>query len=230
MLPEVVNYSAQDMANHLYPLIKPLKDFEGTVDQIEKEKKQFLKKTNSITTNKLPLLIGVPIGFWLAFTIIHAYPLVYSGSSFAKLLHWGAICFPAFFFVSFYVPRIKKEKEELKIQHEESIAILEQRKIDIATFMCNDLASYIPPNYQYSIAVEKMYEYLVNGRARNLTEAINIYEDDMHKLRMENMQGEILRQQKCQTVLATVSAVANVSTAMSAASAASSLSSINAKM
>jgi len=51
----------------------------------------------------------------------------------------------------------------------------------------------LPREYWYSIALTSITGYLRTGRASNMKEALNLYEEEMHRLRMENMQEQSLR-------------------------------------
>jgi len=50
----------------------------------------------------------------------------------------------------------------------------------------------IPEKYRYYIAASYILECLKYGRASNLKEAINLYEDQLHKWKMEGYQQQIL--------------------------------------
>lgn len=49
----------------------------------------------------------------------------------------------------------------------------------------------IPPKYCYYFSVNYMLETMINQRSDSLKEAINIYEDQIHKWNMENYQQQI---------------------------------------
>ena len=48
----------------------------------------------------------------------------------------------------------------------------------------------IPPDYRYRQAMTFFYNALKNQRAMTMQEAVNLYEDYLHKNRMEQMQAE----------------------------------------
>lgn len=51
----------------------------------------------------------------------------------------------------------------------------------------------VPVDYRYPLAVEYIYKCLKNQRAATIGEAINLYEDQIHKWKMESMQQEIMQ-------------------------------------
>lgn len=79
----------------------------------------------------------------------------------------------------------------------------------------------LPPNYQYSIAAEYIYTCLINQRASTMSEAINLYEEQLHRWKIENYQQQMvniqLQQQRTLNSVkrnSAVSAGANVASAM----------------
>lgn len=108
---------------------------------------------------------------------------------------------------------VQKCEEDLKKQ----VDVLNQIiRVNYSNFIA------LPEKYRYSFAVSTMLGYLNSMRADNMKEAINLYEEELHRMRMEKgQQRMIMIQQQQQRTLNTiqnynmVSAVANVSTAIS---------------
>lgn len=85
----------------------------------------------------------------------------------------------------------------------------------------SDDIQIIPVDYRYSMAVEYIYSCLLNQRAATIGEAINLYEDQIHKWKMEQMQEQILESTRQQQVTmrniernSSVAAAASVAGAM----------------
>ena len=114
----------------------------------------------------------------------------------------------------------------MQIKYVKEIEIKKVEEEDIISVWWDQIQTFVPPNYRYSTAVYKFCDYLNNSRANNIKDAVNLYEEEMHRMRMENLQAQILQQQRYQTSLAEISAIANVATAFNTASAAASLNSI----
>lgn len=229
MLNEVVTYNASQMSDLLYPLIEPLSEFERIVKDIDTQKKKKPSVEFKVFVTKLPMILGFPAVCWILYTILNIRALL-SGMSYIFLVQALSFFIPVGIFVMYFMPIISKEKNRQIQGIDEKISDLEYRRNELANELYGPLTAYVPPDYQYSYAISSMYEYFVNMRARNITEAINLYEDELHKKKMESMQAQILHEQRVQSAMATVSAVANISTAFSAAHAASSLDSINSKL
>ena len=58
-----------------------------------------------------------------------------------------------------------------------------------------ELIEYFPNDYRYSYAIEQIYKILLNGRADSMKEALNIFEEDCHRRRMEQQLAQILQTQ-----------------------------------
>lgn len=71
----------------------------------------------------------------------------------------------------------------------------------------------IPPNYRYLLAVQYIFDSFVNMRARNMTEAINLYEEQLHRWKIENAQQQMLALSRQQTMAAQINMAANVANA-----------------
>lgn len=66
---------------------------------------------------------------------------------------------------------------------------------------CEELF-YLPEKYRYYIAAAYIKECLESGRAKNLSEALNLFEEQMHRWKMENMQYQIYLANMQQVALA----------------------------
>ena len=59
-----------------------------------------------------------------------------------------------------------------------------------------DVISIIPEQYRYPLATNYIYEVLSNGRADSMKEALNLYEEQLHRWKMENQMQVMLKNQK----------------------------------
>ena len=81
------------------------------------------------------------------------------------------------------------ECENAKIQYQQTVG------------MYGSAIEFIPPDYRYVEAVESFYRYLLNGRANDLQQAVNLYEEELHRMRMENAQQAMLMESKRQSAI-----------------------------
>ncbi|WP_034444865.1 hypothetical protein [Butyrivibrio sp. AE2032] len=221
------NYNSTELIGVFSPLIEPLKKFEALVDKEERTKKNYQMRQKNVYSSRVWIYILVPIVSLIAFTILNIKVMIANPPSFLRLMVLAVIGLPILYFYLYFKPIMKKESEDLMIEEERVLQEIKDAQIAEISPYWDQISDYVPTNYQNSFAVSSFCSYLQNGRASNLKEAINLYEEELHRYRMEQMQSQILQQQKYQTSLAAVSAAANVATAFNTASAAASLSSIN---
>ena len=100
----------------------------------------------------------------------------------------------AFFATSFITTIIAEESDDF---HNREIVPLDNRKAElnreINNIMASDYVGWLLSNtlsteYMNSYAVGMFVKYLQAGRADNLKEAMNLYEEERHRGRMETMQ------------------------------------------
>lgn len=65
-------------------------------------------------------------------------------------------------------------------------------EIEQVSFQYNDAIAAIPRDYRYYYAVNFFENVLINGRADSMKEAINLYENHLHQMRMENANQRLL--------------------------------------
>jgi len=97
---------------------------------------------------------------------------------------------------------VQKKKMEL-----EQIIELRKRRVD----------TWYPDGYMSLSAARYFYLVLQNGQADSLKEAMYLYDEAVHRQRMEEMQDEMLAEEKKQTLLKTVETAALTSMAASMA-------------
>lgn len=95
--------------------------------------------------------------------------------------------------------RICEENEEIKKKNE-SIWGVEREVIqkikNVQKQYTREIAPWYPSDYCYIEAAEFFLNAIRNYRADNLKEAINLYEDVMHKRRLEQAQQQMLNRQE----------------------------------
>lgn len=218
--------SVQGLIENLAPLIDPLHQFETLVDKEEQVRRNCQARKKEVIISKIVVLIIVPIISIIIFYTLNKN-IMYNPPSIMKSMIWGILILPDIYFLIYFLPIIKKQKEDIDMEEKQTtFSIKEEEKVIISPYW-ESIQRNVPPNYQYSMAVNAFCSYFRNGRAYNMKEAVNLYEEEMHRNRMENMQAQVLQQQKYQTTLMAISAAANVATAFNTASAASALNNIS---
>lgn len=90
------------------------------------------------------------------------------------------------------LPRYQNNDAAVK-QDLERIQTLQQKHDGlIANTGYQRAVDFVPTKYRHSADVNWLFTYLDDGRADTLKEAINIYEQELHNWRMEQMQQQII--------------------------------------
>ncbi|WP_034444861.1 hypothetical protein [Butyrivibrio sp. AE2032] len=221
------NLTPNELISKLSPLIEPLKVFESMEDKKAYTRTICQQRRQSIKSSQIVAYIVTPVLCLIAFFILNFRVILHNPPAFMRLIVLGVIGLPIFYFYLYFKLVNKRKIDAIDNEENQAISDIEEAQLDFITPYLGAVTECLPTKYQYSYAVSSFCSYLQNGRAGSLKDAINLYEEELHRNRMEQMQSQILQQQKYQTSLAAVSAVANVATAFNTASAASSLKSIN---
>ena len=112
----------------------------------------------------------------------------------------------------------KKYEGQLYNVEDKIHELSEQRDLEVQKVLPE--IQFIPENYRYSIAVQYMLDAFRNQRADTFKEAINLYEEQLHRWKLENASEQMLTLQRQQmselnriNANTTVSAIANTITA-----------------
>ena len=104
--------------------------------------------------------------------------------------------------------RLEQNKANNKLLYVEEQTVTE--KIAQVSADYQKVGYLLPPDFKFdSQALLYMANLLRNGRAEKMGAAINIYEDDMHKKRMEAKQEELIRKQEEANRIAVASMIAD---------------------
>ena len=103
-------------------------------------------------------------------------------------------------------------------EHEMKIKQAEQREQKYLTREFWKFWDSFPPEYRYEIAMSTIAGYFSSGRADSLKEAFNLYEEQVHRWRMESAANRAVELQRQQTAyLASIRATSAISAAANVA-------------
>lgn len=105
----------------------------------------------------------------------------------------AVLTFLAFRGASFFITH---ERTAAELQIKETETAIENNQSEIASLRSQQDFSLIPPGYQARDAVCFIAEALANKRALTIQQAINLYEEQQHKARVEALQQEQLALQQ----------------------------------
>jgi len=89
---------------------------------------------------------------------------------------------------------IKKAKKDLEKAAARSNEL--KQRIESVIKEKIEVISLIPEKYRYPLATSYLTEVIECGRAETMKEALNLYEEQLHRWRMENKMNEVLRKQQ----------------------------------
>lgn len=93
--------------------------------------------------------------------------------------------------------RIEEYNKQLNLNNES----LKKEIYHIQQQYAQNVAPWYPPNYCTLDAVEFFRSAVANYRANNVGEMVNLYEDYLHKNRLEQGQQQMIKQQKLNNIL-----------------------------
>ena len=120
--------------------------------------------------------------------------------------------------ISYFSRKSELARLSNKIQNKnDELSSINKSLYDIVSTIKNDI-TVLPPDYQYSMAAEYIYSCLRNQRANTIGEAVNLYEDQLHKWRVENSLQQLNQMQKEQAAsLRYIKATSGIAAAASVA-------------
>lgn len=169
------------------------------------------------------IVFGLPIlNFICAWYLYSFKGAVEQFRSFSTLIFISIIVFifvsVIWIIMSYFSKKSQLSKLENKLQNKkDELASINRNLYDIATTI-KDKITILPPDYQYSMAAEYIYSCLRNQRANTIGEAVNLYEDQLHKWRVENSLQQLNQMQKEQAAsLRYIKATSGIAAAASVA-------------
>lgn len=176
----------------LLPVMDMVEQYNEKLDGIWREKESLKSQINETFRFKdnmsWPVKTGVTILCLLYWTI---------SSKIVATLYVGAIVA----LVLWLRIRVKSMFEQNKESLRQELARVEQIYEQTDQEMIENFAPYwqkmqevIPKDYMAPIFVKTVYTYLENGRADTMKEAINLFEEEQHRWRMEQNQQQMYEQ------------------------------------
>lgn len=197
---EAIEADREELLELLKTIKEPLKEIESFSENYEKKKKicdrmSTPKKAGTVLIYGGGILLGFVIGgvYWGFLDANHSHVL------WLVLLMMVMSVFSAMYVKALgevnYSKRININAKRLA-----ELVVLKNKYEEIMQKYGKKIDS-IPVDYRYSTAVDCFYKYVNNRRADTLKQAMNLYEEEMHRLRIENTQEAILRESRKQSSL-----------------------------
>lgn len=220
---EMILQNSNQLKNAIEKIINPLRSL--TEKQLAKENymkqinflSQRIRTENSIKNDSIIISLCIGGGVFVITFFMTAFNLIFI----LPCLILGGIASFISYKINYHTQNNNRNISINNLQNIQNyVNQLDSEIFNIAETYQYDM-EVLPPNYQYSIAAEYIYNCFVNQRANTMAEAINLYEEQLHRWKMENYQQEMLNMQiQQQRTLesvrrnSAVSAGANVASAM----------------
>ncbi len=196
---DAVNNKRDELLNKLSSAIEPARKIDDAYRKYQEKDYKFNSYKTGTSGGAIVLAILLHIFVVPVVCLIIAFiigGIQDSGSAFgnAFLILWIlSVAFTIFIFVMSKRNKVNT-KQNLANQRDNAYDKYQER----LKKYYNKL-TFLPPDYRYLDAVESFYRYVNNSRANDIQQAMNLYEEEMHRLRMENSQAAMLREQQRQS-------------------------------
>ena len=195
-------YTAQQIINEAYGRFNAEKAVRG---QAVRTRDAGLKKLKDCRLLIIPLTIAVFFAACIPISIFAEIAHLEGNSPFMKVLApiilFGSPAGGAAIYFLLVRPIIKKKEKKLQnacdielqradALHGEGISILRQNAEALA---------FIPESYRYPLAVSWFIKFAQEGRAPTMQAALDRFDEQQHRWRMENAQRNMLQLQRQQT-------------------------------
>lgn len=190
----------QELIKEFDKMLPILRELETKNNELERVQNRMDSLVNQYNQPVNPIMqLGVPI-------VICAFSTVIIGGALAMFLNiFGfAIGLAVGIFICKkmnLIGKMDKQNAERQQQLEVEAAKVEVVRKNTAQEIYDFLQPYyewmtsiIPERYAYTYCVEKLREYLVLGRADNIKEAINLYETELHQMRMQQQMDAMMEE------------------------------------
>lgn len=190
----------QELVKEFDKMLPILRELETKNNELERVQNRMNSLVNQYNQPVNPIMqYGVPI-------VICAFSTVIIGGALAMFLNFFgfAIGLVVGIFICKkmnLIGKMDKQNAERQQQLEIEAAKVEVVRKNTAQEIYDFLQPYyewmtsiIPERYAYTYCVEKLREYLVLGRADNVKEAINLYETELHQMRMQQQMDAMMEE------------------------------------
>lgn len=202
---------ASNLATHFWQVNNVVTDYYNHLEKAEQ-----LQTSSSIERKriwlKVPALVRSGFLFAMILALVAGLGEAYAYKFFnpngdvkafidfilVKTLVGAVVVAAAFAYMLF---RIQKRKIDKKADEILASANTEMNVVhDIAQRNRNLILS-VPANYRYPMATNYLYEVFRDGRVNNLNDALNMYDTQLHRWKMEKMGEKMLAEQQRQTTI-----------------------------
>ena len=192
---ELVRFDPMNCSRELEGIIPPLEEMETQYQKV-----CFYGTQASHAGRETKIIVNcacISAGLLVDCFLVKLFPaLVRSDSLF--ILIWVIVSGFSFLSTRKMIRNLKVKEESSLIRKQDTFR---EQYAEIYEMIAPVLEKYVPVDYRYSTAVQSISFYFRNMRADTIKEAINLYEEEMHRLRLENTAELVLRENQKQTAM-----------------------------
>ena len=193
---EAVEKNREALLTDLQEALQVQKDYDELSRALLRKKRTYKQKGNTSGTEIAIVVIGIVIACILGQIISGYIPI--EGLDMLPTYITGILLIPIGMFVAALIKNGRKnneqtcnlllaEIEELELKWKETEEKYEEK------------IAIIPKDYRNISAIDSFYKFVSNRRADDLKQAVNLYEEELHRQRVEKTQAAILRETQKQT-------------------------------
>lgn len=168
-------------------LIKPISDLNrwtSKLNEVHREWKELKKEEKSLLAFQTWIkMFAIPLCIIVFVILLSQY-----GNVSLDVLGGGIWLSVFSFFIAYIIWDINKKKVKKKLAKKSLQYNHIKRKID--SILENYDIEIIPEDYRSDEQVKYIYKVLKNQRANNIQQAVNLYEEEQHRARMEAFEEE----------------------------------------
>lgn len=186
-------------------LLSPLEQIGNIVKQVEMKNRALSSMENNIkkhTSRILFIFIGLFVGFFIAGILQNIFNF---SNGFAFVIMFSTGIPIGIVLGKFRVESLIKQINDVSNKRDQMLQNLE----DICKTINPEYMHLIPRDYRHIHACQFFYNAFLNGRAMSMQQAVNLYEEELHRSRMEKMQLQQVAQLKSIRTSSNISAAAS---------------------
>lgn len=193
---EAVEKNREALLTDLQEALQVQKDHDDLSSMVPKKKRAYEQKMKSNGTEIAIVISALVADVILGAILSECLPI--DGIALLQLYVCVILIIPIGLLAVAFIKNERKMKEQTCTRLEREIEELELKWKETEEKYEEKIA-IIPKDYRNISAIDSFYKFVSNRRADDLKQAVNLYEEELHRQRVEETQAAILREAQKQT-------------------------------
>ena len=193
---DAVEKNRADFLTDLQEALQVQKDYDIIKSVLPRKKWTYERKVKSNGTEIAIVISGLILDVILGAIISEGLP--FDSTAILQLIICTILLIPIGLLTTVFIKNERKMKEQPCNHLQGEIEELELKWQETEKKYDEKIA-IIPVDYRNTSAIENFYNFISNRRADDLKQAINLYEEELYRQRVEATQAAILRETQKQT-------------------------------